>query len=246
MRVSELPTPSAAAVCANVVSAVLNAWSRSSSNSFWVIEGPAWPEPSTVSVGSMPSTTVTITTRSVGWRSPKPADPARIARSEPSVQTMVTEVMTGVWHERLNLAHLRADLVRDPLRWAIREGVGVRTASDQRRGQRRFVVTLQGRIDTTVVYVADLSPNGLAFASPVAWPEGSTTLLLTRLPDAHGVLHDLDLPLAVRYARYLEEEGTWRIGCELVDVDIETHRVLTEYCAERQQADAASSDAPCS
>ena len=120
----------------------------------------------------------------------------------------------------------------------------MRTAADQRRGQRRFVVSLQGRINTTIVYVADLSPSGLAFASPVAWPVGSTTLMLTRLPDAHGVLRDLDLPLAVRYAQYLEEEGTWRIGCEIVGVDIETLRVLTEYCAVRRQAELTEPDAP--
>lgn len=120
----------------------------------------------------------------------------------------------------------------------------MRTASDQQRGQRRFVVSIQGRINTTIVYVADLSPTGLAFASPVAWPVGSTTVMLTRLPDAHGVLHDLDLPLAVRYALYLEEEGTWRIGCELVDVDVETQRVLTEYCAVRQEADRTEPYAP--
>ena len=116
----------------------------------------------------------------------------------------------------------------------------MRTAADQRRGQRRFVVSLQGRVNTTIVCDVTFRRARLAFASPVAWPVGDTTLMLTRLPDAHGVLHDLDCQLAVRYAQYLEEEGTWRIGCELVDVDIETRRVLTEYCAARQQADRTS------
>jgi cellulose synthase (UDP-forming) len=114
----------------------------------------------------------------------------------------------------------------------------------QHRAQYRFAVGMRGRIKSTTVPVGDLSPSGLAFASPVAWPAGERTRLLTRVPDADGLLHDLDLSLTVRSAHYLEDEGVWRIGCELVDNDDETRRLLTEYVYVVQQADRTTPDRP--
>jgi cellulose synthase (UDP-forming) len=114
----------------------------------------------------------------------------------------------------------------------------------QHRAQYRFSVGLRGRIKRTTVQIADLSPSGLAFSSPVEWPTGERTRLLTRLPDADGLLHDLDLSLTIRSSRYLEDDGVWRIGCEMNDVDEETRRLLTEYVYVVQQADRTTPDRP--
>ncbi len=114
----------------------------------------------------------------------------------------------------------------------------------QQRAQYRFAVSLHGRINTRIVKVADLSPSGLAFASPVAWPVGDTTVLLTRLPDANGLLHDLDLPLTVRSSHYMRDEGAWRIGCELTGASRETRQLLIEYCYVVQQVDRSRPGRP--
>jgi hypothetical protein len=114
----------------------------------------------------------------------------------------------------------------------------------QHRSQYRFSVGLRGRIKKTTVPVADLSPSGLAFASPVEWPAGERTRLLTRLPDADGLLHDLDLSLTIRSSHYLESDGVWRVGCELNDVDDETRRLITEYVYVVQQADRTTPGRP--
>ncbi len=114
----------------------------------------------------------------------------------------------------------------------------------QHRAQYRFSVGMRGRIKSTTVPVSDISPSGLAFASPVAWPAGERTQLLTRLPDADGVLHDFDLSLTIRSSHYIDDEAVWRIGCELVDPDDETRRRLTEYVYVVQQADRTTPDRP--
>ncbi|MGZ4735224.1 MAG: glycosyltransferase [Acidimicrobiia bacterium] len=114
----------------------------------------------------------------------------------------------------------------------------------QHRTQYRFDVAVQGRIKNSIVSVGDLSPSGLAFSSPVAWPVGDRTELLTRLPDPDGVLHDLELPLTVRSARYSEDEHAWRIGCEMVGLAPETRRLLIQYCYVVQQADRSHPGRP--
>lgn len=114
----------------------------------------------------------------------------------------------------------------------------------QHRVQYRFAVELRGRIASSIVDVLDLSPDGLAFRSPLEWPVGEHTELLTRLPAADGVLADLTLPLEVRSARRLPEQEGWRIGCRFRDLDTASRRVLVEYCYVVQQADRSEPGRP--
>jgi len=114
----------------------------------------------------------------------------------------------------------------------------------QHRVQYRFAVELRGRIANSIVDVLDLSPDGLAFRSPLEWPVGERTELLTRLPTSDGVLVDLTLPLEVRSARRLPEEQGWRIGCAFRDIDTPSRRVLVEYCYVVQQADRSEPGRP--
>jgi cellulose synthase (UDP-forming) len=114
----------------------------------------------------------------------------------------------------------------------------------QHRVQYRFEVDLRGRIASSIVDVLDLSAEGLAFRSPLEWPVGERTELLTRLPSADGVLADLTLPLVVRSARPLPGQEGWRIGCSFRDLDTASRRVLVEYCYVVQQADRTEPDRP--
>ncbi len=114
----------------------------------------------------------------------------------------------------------------------------------QHRVQYRFAVELRGRIANSIVDVLDLSPDGLAFRSPLEWPIGERTELLTRLPSADGVLADLALPLEVRSARRLPGREGWRVGCSFGDLDTVSRRVLVEYCYVVQQADRTEPDRP--
>ncbi|MGZ8735047.1 MAG: glycosyltransferase family 2 protein [Acidimicrobiia bacterium] len=114
----------------------------------------------------------------------------------------------------------------------------------QHRVQYRFPVELRGRIASSIVDVLDLAPDGLAFRSPVEWPVGERTELLTRLPSSDGVLADLTLRLVVRSARRLPDQEGWRIGCSFADLDTASRRVLVEYCYVVQQADRTEPGRP--
>lgn len=114
----------------------------------------------------------------------------------------------------------------------------------QHRVQYRFPVELRGRIANTIVDIFDLSPEGLAFRSPLEWPVGDATELLTRLPDAGDMLVGLTLPLVVRSARRLPEAEGWRIGCSFHDLDAVSRRVIADYCYVVQQSDRTEPGRP--
>ncbi len=107
----------------------------------------------------------------------------------------------------------------------------------QQRTQYRFPTSFHARIANTRVDVLDLSPNGLAFRSPVEWPSGRETTILTRLPDAHGELHDLELRLVVRSSIDQGPRGKWRIGCSFTDLGADVRRLIVEYCYVVDQDD---------
>jgi cellulose synthase (UDP-forming) len=107
----------------------------------------------------------------------------------------------------------------------------------QQRVQYRFPTSFEARIANTSVDVLDLSPAGLAFSSPVEWPRGRETTLLTRLPDAHGELHDLQLQLVVRSSIDSGPSGNWRIGCSFRNLSPAAHRLIVEYCYVVEQDD---------
>ena len=107
----------------------------------------------------------------------------------------------------------------------------------QHRAHYRFSTSFQGRIANSRVDVLDLSPVGLAFRSPAEWPSGRETTLFTRLPDASGVLHDLQLRLVVRSSIDQGPGGDWRIGCSFTDISPVTHRLIVEYCYVVEQDD---------
>jgi cellulose synthase (UDP-forming) len=115
--------------------------------------------------------------------------------------------------------------------------LGSLTHRRQLRGHYRFPVALQARIahTATVVAVLDLTPDGLAFVSPVALAEHRRLRLLMRLPDTQGELHDLELPIDVQSCRPLDPRG-YRIGCRLSDLNDATHLLLVEYCFVIQPA----------
>ena len=140
---------------------------------------------------------------------------------------LVVTLVVGVW-ELAFIARTLVPLVR----------------RKQHRVQYRFSVELRGRIANSIVDVLDLSPEGLAFRSPLEWPTGERTELLTRLPSAQGLLADLTLPLEVRSARRLPDQDGWRIGCSFGDLDTESRRVLVEYCYVVQQADRTQPGRP--
>jgi hypothetical protein len=107
----------------------------------------------------------------------------------------------------------------------------------QLRNQYRFPVALQARIarTSTIVPVLDMSMAGTSFESPLRLEAGQQLELLTRLPDAKGVLHDIELPVHVESCRRLET-GRFRVGCRLGPVSEQTHTLIVEYCYVVQPA----------
>ena len=110
--------------------------------------------------------------------------------------------------------------------------VGTLVRRRQVRSQYRFPVRLRARISSTptIVSLSDLTPDGLAFESPVALEHGARFKLLTRVPDASGTIRDLTLRTEVTSCR-LNDDGTkYRVGCRLDPTDTETRALLVEYC----------------
>ncbi len=100
----------------------------------------------------------------------------------------------------------------------------------QLRTTYRLPVELRARIANTqtVVPLLDLTPDGVAFRTPVALEPGSRVVLLTRLTDARGERHDVTLPAVVRRVRHVDDG--FRVGARLDGVDDATHHLLVEYC----------------
>ena len=92
-------------------------------------------------------------------------------------------------------------------------------------------VTLQARVakDTTVVRLVVTShPTGW-HPRPAAIETGKAIQLLTRLPDANGQIHDIELDVEVRSCR-MGGTGAYRIGGALVSPDRSVRSVVIEYC----------------
>jgi hypothetical protein len=84
------------------------------------------------------------------------------------------------------------------------------------RVQYRMPTVLRARIDrtSTIVPVLDLTPDGIAFESPVAL--STRIVLLTRLPDTQGRVHDFTLPVDIRWCTPNETGTGFRVGGRVV------------------------------
>ncbi|HZP28169.1 MAG TPA: glycosyltransferase family 2 protein, partial [Acidimicrobiia bacterium] len=104
------------------------------------------------------------------------------------------------------------------------------------RVQYRMPTRLQARIDrtSTVVPVLDLTPGGISFESPIALD--TRAVLLTRLPDAQGEIHDLTLPAEVRWCTPTADGSRYRVGCRFEALDPAVRELLVEYCFVVQPA----------
>jgi hypothetical protein len=102
----------------------------------------------------------------------------------------------------------------------------------QLRSRYRTPVVMRGRIAGTAIRVdiVDLSVQGLAFETVLDVGPGTPLKLLTRIPDAHGSLHDVLLPLEVRSARPTPDGDVQQFGCRIDGVDDRTRRLLIEFC----------------
>ncbi len=110
--------------------------------------------------------------------------------------------------------------------------VGSLVRRRQVRAQYRFPVRLRARISptSTIVPLLDLTPDGLAFESPVELERGARFELLTRVPDASGTIRELTLRTQVASCQ-LNGDGTrYRVGCLLDTSDTKTRALLVEYC----------------
>ena len=104
------------------------------------------------------------------------------------------------------------------------------------RVQYRMPTVLRARIDrtSTVVPVIDLTPGGISFESPMSL--SSRVVLLTRLPDANGAIHDVTLPAEVRWCTPTADGSRFRVGCRFATLDPAVREVLVEYCFVVQPA----------
>jgi cellulose synthase (UDP-forming) len=109
--------------------------------------------------------------------------------------------------------------------------VGPLVRRRQQRRHYRFPVTLRARVasSTTIVRLVDLTPDGVGVVVPFAVESGTIMNLLTRLPDAAGEMHAVDLDFEVRSCR-VEPGGEYRIGGALDVRDASLRSVLIEYC----------------
>ena len=104
------------------------------------------------------------------------------------------------------------------------------------RTQYRMPTELRARIDrtSTIVPLVDLTPEGASFESPVML--STRTVLLTRLPDVQGAVHDVRLPTEIRWCTPNADASGYRVGGRFVDLDAATQDVLVEYCHVVQPA----------
>jgi cellulose synthase (UDP-forming) len=112
----------------------------------------------------------------------------------------------------------------------------------QLRHQYRFPAQIRARVARTqsVVSVVDLTPDGLAFLSPLDVPVGQRFELLTRLPGASGPLRDLKFGVEVRSC-HAAPRSRYRVGCR-IDTDEATRLALVEYCYVAQPAERLGAD----
>lgn len=96
----------------------------------------------------------------------------------------------------------------------------------------RKEVALPARLAGTAdaVEIVDMTPDGLAFTTPVGCPRGTRLRLETSLADPRGVRHPVILPVEVRAVRQIDRQGTRRVSCRMLEVDRELHERLVEYC----------------
>jgi len=99
----------------------------------------------------------------------------------------------------------------------------------QLRTQYRFSVDLAGLVGANVVRVVDLSPTGFALESSEHFMPGSVVSLALRLPDPHGVSHDVELRGKVQTARPISPDVS-RVGCRLLPTDAAAYDALIDYC----------------
>jgi hypothetical protein len=104
------------------------------------------------------------------------------------------------------------------------------------RVQYRMPTVLRARIDrtSTIVPVLDLTPDGIAFESPVAL--STRIVLLTRLPDTQGRVHDFTLPVDIRWCTPNETGTGFRVGGRFESLSGAEHELLVEYCFVVQPA----------
>jgi len=104
----------------------------------------------------------------------------------------------------------------------------------RRQLRRRFrtPVEMRGRIAGTAIRVDiyDLSVQGLGFEVQGAVPAGTRLQVLTRLPDVRGDLHDVCLPVEIRWTAQVGGADQVLVGCRLGEIDATTRRQLVEFC----------------
>lgn len=74
----------------------------------------------------------------------------------------------------------------------------------------------------------DIAPDGVAFDITTPIAEGADFTLLNRLPSARRRLRTVQLPVEIRDTT-VQRDAMFRIGCQLVDVNRETHERLVEF-----------------
>lgn len=99
----------------------------------------------------------------------------------------------------------------------------------QLRRHYRVDVDLTGVIDGDVVRVRDLSPEGFAAECGRAPVAGRPMAVQLQLPMADGRVREVRLRAEPRAVRR-RDDGTWRVGAEIVAVDAEDRDRLVEYC----------------
>jgi cellulose synthase (UDP-forming) len=101
----------------------------------------------------------------------------------------------------------------------------------QIRRHYRTPVTLRARVASTptVVQLLDLTTEGVGVRTSFSAEVGSSFQLLTRLPDAHGVVRDATLDVEVRSCVEVAS-GEYRIGGQLDVRDAELRSLLVEFC----------------
>ncbi|MBK5287650.1 MAG: glycosyltransferase [Acidimicrobiia bacterium] len=118
-------------------------------------------------------------------------------------------------------------------------GITIRAVVRRRqvREDFRFPVELEGRIDgtETTISLLDLSPEGLAFTSPVELPVGLRLVVLTRMLDASGTRREARIPVITRTASRMTD-GRTRVGAQTVDLTSSARELVIEYCYIAQPA----------
>jgi hypothetical protein len=90
--------------------------------------------------------------------------------------------------------------------------------------------------------VLDISTSGLALLVPVDVRPGARFRVLTRLPDARGVVHDVTLPIVVHSCRPMpadsDDTQQFHLGAQFENLNEDARRWVLEYCAVAHPAGA--------